>query len=95
MADYFPARVIKTTELEPGEKYVIAIYPHAVFPLSIFLYFMTSLARKVFPGIHFCPIPHHKLFYVPVLGELLYLFGRLDFLPISYKVESNSKLFLA
>jgi len=53
---YFPIKLIKTTDLDPGKNYIFGYHPHGVISSGCFGSFGTEGARfsKIFPGI----IPH-------------------------------------
>ena len=53
---YFPIRLIKTTELDPRQKYIIGYHPHGVISCGAFASFATEAAgfSRMFKGI----VPH-------------------------------------
>ena len=53
---YFPIRLIKTTELDPRQKYIIGYHPHGVISCGAFASFATEAAgfSRIFTGI----VPH-------------------------------------
>lgn len=61
--DYFPIKLIKTTELDPSKNYVFGYHPHGVLCAGAFCNFATEATdfSNTFPGI----IPH----LLPLMGE--------------------------
>jgi 1-acyl-sn-glycerol-3-phosphate acyltransferase len=53
MADYLQARLVKTAELDPEQRYVFAAYPHGISAISGWLSFATEATgfTSLFPGI--------------------------------------------
>ncbi|KAM9321149.1 2-acylglycerol O-acyltransferase 2 [Gastrophryne carolinensis] len=53
MRDYFPIKLVKTTDLDPRENYVFAAHPHGVLVTGIFTNFCTEATGfpELFPGI--------------------------------------------
>ena len=54
-ASFYPAKIIKTAELDPEGHYIFAAHPHGIFCSSLFLAFATegmnfSKVRKL--GVH-------------------------------------------
>ncbi|XP_055349919.1 acyl-CoA wax alcohol acyltransferase 1-like [Paramacrobiotus metropolitanus] len=79
--DYFPIRLIKTAELDPRGKYLLAGHPHG--PTMAFG-FMTALStealgfRQMFPGIEVRPLGQKIMMQVPLLREYTMAFGVCD-----------------
>ena len=76
MANYFPARLHKTVDLDPDKSYVFAIHPHGIFHVSGFLAFATEALgfQRLFPGL----IPH----LVVLAGHFQFPFYRDCILPM-------------
>lgn len=53
LADYFPARLHKTADLDPDKKYLFAFAPHGLVGTSVWCCFATKAAgfSQLFPGI--------------------------------------------
>ncbi len=51
--NYFPARIIKTADLDPNKSYVIGYHPHGIIAIGCFLAFGTTACSvgKIFAGI--------------------------------------------
>ena len=52
MAEYFPARLVKTADLDPKRNYILAMHPHGIISFSAFLNFATTATgfSRMFPG---------------------------------------------
>ncbi len=52
-AQYFPLKLIKTTELTPEKNYLFAVHPHGIMSISAFGNFSTEGTGfgKIFPGL--------------------------------------------
>lgn len=76
MAQYFPAKLHKTADLDPKKSYIFGIHPHGIFQTSGFLSFATEGTgfQKHFPGI----MPHLLI----LAGQFEFPFHR-DYLLIS------------
>ncbi|XP_045494257.1 2-acylglycerol O-acyltransferase 2-like [Colias croceus] len=75
--DYFPIKLVKTTDLDPSNNYLFACFPHGVVCSGAFGAFATNALDfyKVFPGLscHMITLAGH--FLVPFFRELLLAFG--------------------
>uniref|UniRef100_A0A8C5LG46 Acyltransferase n=2 Tax=Jaculus jaculus TaxID=51337 RepID=A0A8C5LG46_JACJA len=51
--DYFPIRLIKTQDLDPGHNYIFGYHPHGILVAGAFGNFCTSYSdfKKLFPGL--------------------------------------------
>ena len=51
-ASFYPARFVKTAELDPDGNYIFCAHPHGIFCSSLFLAFATEGMdfSKTFPG---------------------------------------------
>ena len=56
MAQYFPAKLHKTADLDPKKSYIFGLHPHGILHVSGFLSFGSEATgfQKLFPGI----MPH-------------------------------------
>lgn len=79
-ASFYPAKIIKTAELDPEGNYIFAAHPHGIFCSSLFLAFATEGMNfsKIFPGIdvHFLTLVGH--FKLPLVRDYILLHGMLD-----------------
>ena len=50
-ASFYPAKIIKTAELDPNGNYIFAAHPHGIFCSSLFLAFSTE-------GLGFSKVGH-------------------------------------
>ncbi|XP_071492730.1 2-acylglycerol O-acyltransferase 1-like [Diadema antillarum] len=60
MADYFPVRLHKTTDLDPHHNYIVGFHPHGIMSISAFVNFSTEGTdfSAIFPRIrsHLCTL---------------------------------------
>ena len=51
--DFFPAKLVKTADLDPGQSYLICSHPHGILCYGAFTAFGTNYLQfdKIFPGI--------------------------------------------
>ena len=73
---YFSARLVKTWDLDPSEKYILGFHPHGVYALSL----MTNVLfnrhfNKVFPKIDICMPTLPINFYLPFWREVVLAAG--------------------
>ena len=58
--DYFPIKMIKTVDLDPGKNYIFGYHPHGILCAGAFCCFATEATDfcKVFPGVtpHLLPL---------------------------------------
>lgn len=71
--DYFPAALIKTTELSPEKNYIMGFHPHGVLVFGAFLNFATEATgfSAKFPGIKAFLCTLKLQFVMPLHRELL------------------------
>ncbi|GAX79066.1 hypothetical protein CEUSTIGMA_g6506.t1 [Chlamydomonas eustigma] len=77
LADYFPAKMIKTAELDPKKNYIFCGHPHGVACFSYVSNFFieaTGFSEK-FPGITLYPMILDAHFYTPVHREVALMSG--------------------
>lgn len=86
-ANYFPVKLIKTTELPPNKNYLFACFPHGVIGCGLFCNFATNATgfNEMFPGIRskMCTLSFH--FYVPFFRELALSWGLMSAKYVSIK----------
>lgn len=51
-ASFYPAKIVKTAELDPDGNYIFCAHPHGIFCSSLFLAFATEALdfSKLYPG---------------------------------------------
>jgi len=83
MAEYFPAKLHKTVDLDPSKSYIFGLHPHGIMQTSGFLSFATEATgfSKLFPGFK----PHLLI----LAGQFMFPFYR-DYL-LSGGLASVSK----
>lgn len=64
--DYFPIKLVKTTELDPSRNYIFGYHPHGILCAGAFCNFATEATdfATVFPGI----TPH----LLPLMGKFIF-----------------------
>lgn len=76
-ADYFPLTLIKTSTLDPSNKYVFCYHPHGVISVGAFGNFATHATgfNKKFPGIDIRVLTLATNFFAPFTREILLWMG--------------------
>ncbi|KAF1763020.1 hypothetical protein GCK72_011285 [Caenorhabditis remanei] len=79
-ADYFPARVHKTADLDPEKNYILAYHPHGIISMGGWVNFASngSGVMDMYPGITFNLCTLGLNFKIPIRREILLLFGCID-----------------
>ncbi|KAJ1564878.1 Diacylglycerol O-acyltransferase 2, partial [Cladochytrium tenue] len=77
LRDFFPAAVVKTTDLDPAGNYVFLYHPHGIISLGAFINFGTDAAgfAKLFPGVDVRLLTLEPNFRVPFFREILLFLG--------------------
>ena len=77
IANYFPVKLHKTSELDPDKCYILAHFPHGCICYANVINFGTdgSGVSKLFPGISVSPLTLDINFYLPLLREFLVKLG--------------------
>ncbi|KAI5646565.1 diacylglycerol acyltransferase domain-containing protein [Phthorimaea operculella] len=75
--DYFPIKLVKTTELDPSKNYLFACFPHGVVCSGAFGAFATNALNfyKVFPGMTCNMITLGGHFLVPLFRDFILALG--------------------
>ncbi|KAH9383590.1 hypothetical protein HPB48_025207 [Haemaphysalis longicornis] len=71
--DYYPVKLVKTAELDPGRNYIVGYHPHGIMCMGALCNF-TSEANDfagLFPGIRMCTLTLNVNFAFPVYREFL------------------------
>ncbi|KAJ3250799.1 diacylglycerol O-acyltransferase 1 [Boothiomyces macroporosus] len=77
-AGYFPAKLVKTADLDPTKKYLFGFHPHGLYGISLFACCYNQdqwLQQSMFPGIDLlvCTLPAN--FYIPFWRDWLLSVG--------------------
>ena len=76
MAAYFPAKLVKTHDLDPKKKYVFGFGPHGLYGLSLVsIVYGLDQWSKLFPGIDLLGITLPINFWVPIWRDLILCIG--------------------
>lgn len=77
MAERFSARLVKTADLDPGRRYILACYPHGVSAISGWLGFGTEATGfgEMFKGLRSWPCTLESNFKAPLIREYCLLHG--------------------
>jgi len=72
-ADYFPARMVKTADLDPGKTYLFGSHPHGILCFGAFMAFATDALDfpRLFPGIRPRLLTLKHFHYLPGIREML------------------------
>ncbi|RVE50481.1 hypothetical protein evm_004906 [Chilo suppressalis] len=75
--DYFPMKLVKTTDLDPSRNYLFACFPHGVVSSGAFGAFATNAANfyQLFPGMTCNMITLGGHFLVPFFRDLVLALG--------------------
>ena len=75
--DYFPVKLVKTTDLNPNRNYLFCSFPHGVLSTGTFCAFGTDTlnCQDLFPGLDFRLLTLEQHFRVPIMRELPASFG--------------------
>ncbi|XP_058797266.1 2-acylglycerol O-acyltransferase 2-A-like [Phymastichus coffea] len=76
-ANYFPVKLIKTTDLDPSSNYILCGFPHGLFAFGFASAFGANCTNcdDMFPGLEFRILSLRLFFYVPFFRELALIFG--------------------
>uniref|UniRef100_A0A3Q4BMC1 Acyltransferase n=1 Tax=Mola mola TaxID=94237 RepID=A0A3Q4BMC1_MOLML len=71
--DFFPVKLVKTTELNPNKNYILGYHPHGIMSAGAFISFGTDSCgfAQVFPGVRPTLAVLAGLFMIPVFREYL------------------------
>lgn len=77
LRDFFPVRLVKTTDLDPKKNYIFAYHPHGVFAVGCFANFATEATgfSQTFPGVTVWCMTFPFVFAAPLVREFLMLLG--------------------
>lgn len=75
--DYFPIKLVKTTDLDASKNYLFAVFPHGVISSGAFGAFATNALDfyKLFPGLSCFLITLRGHFVVPFFRDLVLALG--------------------
>lgn len=75
VCDYFPIKLVKTTDLDPEKSYLFCSFPHGILSVGIFGAFGSSHlgVEDLFPGLQIRVIILEHHFKVPFFREYAYL----------------------
>lgn len=75
--DYFPARLIKTADLDPFKNYILGYHPHGIMCLGAFSNFVptTNYGSVLSPRIRLCALSLNLNFRFPFHREFLLSYG--------------------
>lgn len=76
--NYFPIKLIKTTELDPSQNYMFCSVPHGMLVTGATGALGTNGADcdKLFPGLDFHIMTLKQFFMAPFFREYLFFFGK-------------------
>jgi 2-acylglycerol O-acyltransferase 2 len=73
---YFDGKLIKTAELDPSKKYIMAVHPHGLYTFSVFANLWHSREfLTAFPGIKCFGVTLDANFLIPFWRDLCIAFG--------------------
>lgn len=76
--DYFPVRLVKTTDLPSTKNYLFCVYPHGILSSGAFCNFASNATnfRGVFPGLVSDVLTLKSHFWMPFSRELMHGLGK-------------------
>lgn len=77
MVDYFPVKLVKTADLDPGRNYLLGNHPHGVICFGAIFSIATGMAGRdeLFPGIEFRLMSLREFYLIPALREMALMGG--------------------
>uniref|UniRef100_A0A7E5A1P0 Acyltransferase n=1 Tax=Panagrellus redivivus TaxID=6233 RepID=A0A7E5A1P0_PANRE len=77
LAAYFPAKLVKTIDLDPNENYIIGGHPHGILAISSFISICTEATgwSDIFPGISSHLVTLGSQFMSPIRREMILMCG--------------------
>jgi len=79
--EYFPAKVIKTCELDPTKPYIFATHPHGIIGMTVWANFISDFPgtfSDLFPNINIRYVTLKSNFFTPFFREILLRQGFID-----------------
>lgn len=78
MVEYFPMKLVKTTDLDPKNSYLFGFHPHGIMGVGLFAHFASegSNFSQIFPGITPYALTLNGWFYIPIIRDYLMLSGK-------------------
>ncbi|XP_031846053.2 2-acylglycerol O-acyltransferase 2-B [Nomia melanderi] len=75
--NYFPLKLVKTTDLDPTKNYLFCSFPHGILSTGIFGAFGSDVlgCRELFPGLDFRVVILDQHFRIPLFREYVYSSG--------------------
>ncbi|CAD1469759.1 unnamed protein product, partial [Heterotrigona itama] len=69
--NYFPVKLVKTTDLDPNKSYLFCNFPHGILCLGVYGAFGTDAAgyRELFPGMDINVVMLDQNFKIPFLRD--------------------------
>lgn len=71
ICDYFPIKLVKTTDLDPNKSYLLCNFPHGILSTGVCVAFGTDVAgcRELFPGTESRIVILDQHFKTPLFRE--------------------------
>ena len=71
LANYFPVKVVKTADLDPGRNYLLGSHPHGFICFGVLSAFGSTVHNtdELFPGIFFRLLSLREFYLAPGLRE--------------------------
>ncbi|KAI1708058.1 diacylglycerol acyltransferase domain-containing protein [Ditylenchus destructor] len=92
--EYFPTRLVKTTDLPPTKSYIFGSHPHGILCVGSFSTFCTNATGFLdkFPGLRRFGVILRVNFYIPFRRELILGLGGIsaDRKSIEYALKANN-----
>ncbi|XP_043528821.1 2-acylglycerol O-acyltransferase 2-A-like [Frieseomelitta varia] len=84
ICNYFPIKLVKTTDLDPNKSYLFCNFPHGITCTGIWFAFGTDIIgyHQLFPGIEIRIIILNRHWTTPIFRE---------YIRVTYSVDSNAE----
>ncbi|KZC09827.1 PREDICTED: 2-acylglycerol O-acyltransferase 2-A-like [Dufourea novaeangliae] len=91
--NYFPLKLVKTTDLDPSKKYLFCSFPHGILSTGVFGAFGSDVlgCRELFPGLDIRVVILDQHFKIPLFREYAYLSGTVSSNPESLNYLLSAK----
>ena len=78
LAEYFPVKVVKTSELDPSRNYIMGSHPHGFICFGVLSAFGSDVHKtdKLFPGITFSLLSLREFYLAPGLRDFALAAGK-------------------
>lgn len=93
ICDYFPVKLVKTTDLEPTRNYLFCCFPHGILSTGVFGAFGSDVlgCKDLFPGLDIRVVVLDQHFQIPFFREYVSGTGGVSSTPSSLNYLTSTK----